>query len=280
MGVKISTTLDTSGVKFSWKDKIKKITLPQELTLDLAYDIGVHIADGSMNIYHRKHKVDYYYSCSGNPETEREWYDNTLLPLKKKLFNFPDKNSLFNDKTYGIQFRSKAILEFYNKVIGLPLGKKCEIIKIPDLIYDAGLKVRLACLRGIFDADGYISFKKRHKKFHYYPYLGIGTNSESLSKQIETIFKEIHLKNSKCFVRRWDKRINKYLECYQNNVSGRKNFNKFRKIVGFRVSNDIAKIRIWEKFGYCPPNLSFVERLKILGGEIDPLEKYNGPARI
>ena len=64
--------LDTSQIEFSSKDKIKKIILPSKLTADLAYDIGVHIADGCMNAYKVRTGRDYYYKCSGNPETEKD----------------------------------------------------------------------------------------------------------------------------------------------------------------------------------------------------------------
>jgi len=272
--------LDTSEVDFSAKDRIKGITLPTVLTEELAYDIGVHIADGSMGIYRYSYGTDYIYKCCGNSQTEKEWYDEILIPLKIKLFNIPLKSRVFNDGSYGYQFRSKAAIEFYHKVMDLPLGKKCEIIKIPELILNCGNDFKLACLRGIFDADGYLSFKRRYRKVHYYPYIGICTKSEVLHKQIKKIFDESGVHSTGCFTRNWDKRFNRYGESYNNHISGKKYFEAFRNIVGFRVKNDITKIQTWEKFGYCPPYLNVGERLEILNGKVNPLSYYDGTGRI
>ena len=272
------TELDVTSVDFSSKDKIKGIVLPNKLTAELAYDVGVHIADGCMNAYKVRTGTDFYYKCSGNPETEKEWYDAVLLPLKKKLFNFPNEAKLMKDGTYGLNFRSKAIVQFYCKVIGLPLGKKSQTIVIPKIIFD-NPDLRLPCLRGIFDADGYVSFKKRYKKFHYYPYLGFSTQSKVLVHQIKAILDNLEIPNSACCVERFDKRFKENKPIHAALVSGKIAFKKFEEIVGFRVTNDIAKIRIWEKFGYCPPNISFSEKTEILRGKKNPLEYY-GPGEI
>ena len=43
-----------SKIKFSKSDLNKNITLPKRITADLAEEIGLHIGDGSMNIYKKK----------------------------------------------------------------------------------------------------------------------------------------------------------------------------------------------------------------------------------
>jgi len=87
-----SKLLDSSKISYSWKDSVKGIILPKEISTDLCYVIGAHIGDGSMNIYRRPGQVDYYYNCTGHQINDRKWYDNVLIPLKKKLFNLDLKD--------------------------------------------------------------------------------------------------------------------------------------------------------------------------------------------
>lgn len=274
----MSQSLETSTIEFTKKDLIKQIKLPTQLTPELAYDIGVHIADGCMNAYPAKTGIDYYYKCSGNPETEKEWYDKILYPIKKKLFNYCPEPKDLSDGTYGFEFRSKAILSFYSKVIGLPLGKKSEIIQIPPIIL-ANQKLSLFCLRGIFDADGHVTFKRRYKQLHYYPFVGIGTKSKTLNQQIKLILDSLNIKNTACLSTGYDPHVGKNYFIYLTLIPGKKRFVQFREKIGFRVPNDLAKISIWEKFGFCPPNITYAERMKILSGEKDPIEHY-GQGRI
>lgn len=275
----MAITLDVSSIKFTKRDHAKEIQLPTELTIDLAYDVGVHIADGCMNAYPVKTGIDYYYKCSGNPETEKEWYDEILFPLKKKLFNYCTIPTLLGDGTYGFRFRSKAILEFYRVIIGLPFGKKSETIEIPAIIFNDP-ELRLWCLRGIFDADGYASFKKRYRNIHYYPYLGFGTKSKLLSQQIQFILADLKVPYSTCYRTGFDSRTNKNFFIYATTISGKKRFNLFKIKIGFRVSNDLAKISIWEKFGFCPPGLNLNQKKEILSGKKNILSYYNGKGEI
>jgi len=152
-------SLDSSKILFSWKDKVKGIVLPKELSIDLCYVIGAHLGDGSMNIYRRKGQVDYLCSCNGHQINDKYWYDNILVPLKSKLFNLQLVAKNRSDGTYSIQFRSKAVVCFYNEVCSLPLGKKSGITDIPQIILDSGLEYTLACISGVFDTDFCFSFK-------------------------------------------------------------------------------------------------------------------------
>ena len=84
---------------------------------------------------------------------------------------------------------------------------------------------------------------------------------------------------SNCTAKPFDKRFKENHSIHYNLISGKKAFEKFRKVIGFRVLNDITKIKIWETFGYCPPKLNLAEKIGILEGKKNPLEYY-GNARI
>ncbi len=53
---------------------------------------------------------------------------------------------------------------------------------------------------------------------------------------------------------------------YRLDINGRKNFKKWMVFVGFNNPKHLTKIKIWERLGYCPPNTTYSERLKILNG--------------
>lgn len=274
------TKLDVSKIEFSRKDKLKGIKLPTKLTCNLAEDVGIHIGDGTMGIYSNPHGIDYYYKVCGHPKDDREWYDDFIVPLKAKLFNLNVEPKDFSDGTYSVQFRSKAVVLFYNTVIGIPLGKKSKTIDIPQLIKDSNIKHQIACLRGTFDTDFSLTFKKKGKNLHKYPVIHAAFASEILVDSIKDILEKMNFKNvSTCKVRRFDKRTMNVYEKYHIFISGKDMLNKWFNEIESHNSKHIIKYRIWKKFEFLPPRLTQIERIKIDSGKINPMNFY-GHARI
>jgi intein/homing endonuclease len=261
---------DTSKIEFSSKDKIKGISLPKELSLELAEDIGIHIGDGCAAIYKTPTGNDHYYKCSGHQINEKEWYDNFAAPLKSRLFNLNLKCKYFCDGTYGFEFRSKAIVLFYRECIGVPLNKKSKIIGIPEVLKKAPLRFQIACLRGIFDTDFSITFKKKYKTRHYYPVITLETVSKQLIGDISNLLDKLGFNHSICKHEGFDSRINKSFLQYRLAISGKKNLHRWFQVIGSNKANNITKFKIWNQFGFCPPNIDLPVRNKILAGEINP----------
>lgn len=268
--------LDISKVDFSRNDLFRKITLPKKLSLDLCYLIGAHIGDGSMNIYRRYGRVDYNWKCCGHPLNDRNWYDNVLVKLYKNLFNLPLSPKTGSDGTYFVAFRSKVILGFYNRVIGLPFGKKSGTISIPKIILASNLQNILACISGVFDTDFCIRFKRQNKNVHHYPIVDIKTKSLSLVQTISSILDRIKISYSTGDCSNFDVRVGKVCEKYFLTISGKKNVTKWFELIGSRNLNHLSKYLIWRKFGFCPPKLNLSERQKILDGTTNPVSYYNG----
>jgi hypothetical protein len=59
------------------------LTVPDGITLELAYLSGVLAGDGGINI---RPKHDYEIKCVGNPKNEKKFYDAVVAPLFEKLF--------------------------------------------------------------------------------------------------------------------------------------------------------------------------------------------------
>jgi len=161
--------LDLSKINFSRFDLKRGLKLPKELSEKLAEDIGIMVGDGSIGkIVRPKRAVDYQIMCYGNAITDNLFYGTYVKNLKKDLFNL---NFQFSDRpknTCELRINSKGLLEFYTKIIGLPLGKKGNL-GIPPLIMNSKDNIKSAFIRGLADSDFSFTFRRRNKKIMYYP---------------------------------------------------------------------------------------------------------------
>lgn len=111
---------DLSGVEFSNNDLVSGTRIPQNLTKDLAYFIGVHIGDGTLFLYRKG--SHHYIICTGHLIDEYKFHKDIIIPLIKKLFNkdaylIEDKRE--NRSSLRTYFKSKATFTFLSKVINL-----------------------------------------------------------------------------------------------------------------------------------------------------------------
>ena len=136
-----------------------------------------------------------------------------------------------------IRIYSQGLVEFYSKIIGLPLGKKNEI-KIPSCIWADKRFIR-ACLRGIIDTDG--SFQLRIRN---YPQIKLACASKRLIKDCKKAFKLVGIETSiktDC-VRIHNVTKRKFITNYLY-LSGRKKISKYIKLVGFSNQNNILRLQ-------------------------------------
>ena len=161
------------------------------LTEELAYVCGFLMGDGSISIREEKH--DHCIKAVGNPRDEREFYDIVIKDLFWELFHIPLKTRLFDQgTTYGFQFTSKRLVGFLTGTMGLPPSPKQGKLRIPpSILADEGLL--RACVRGIFDTDGCVSFKKRNKDDPYYPVVSISSSSSVFISQLHRSLRRLGL---------------------------------------------------------------------------------------
>ncbi len=57
-------------------------------------------------------------------------------------------------------------------------------------------------------------------------------------------------------------------------IDSRNDILKWIKDIGFRNSKHYTKVKIWKKFGFCPPYTTLYERLKILNRRLNPAIFY------
>jgi len=267
---------DTSNIVFSRPDNRRNIILPSYLTQKLSNYIGIHIGDGYLNINKRKNSksVDYNIEYTGHEVDEIEFHEEYIVPLIRGLFNIEPYLRIGNKTTVRTYFRSKAILTFLKEVIGIPKGNKRDI-EVPPIIINSNLKMKKSFLKGLFDTEGSMVFKKRYREKHYYPTISIGSQSKNLIKVVKVFLDEIGIKSCVCYNLR-NYRNGKVNFEHQIDISGRKNLDIWMDKIGFNSSKHLTKYDVWKKFGFCPPNTNIIERRKILKGVVD-INSYYGP---
>ena len=144
------------------------------LSKHVAEEFGIHIGDGCMGIYPKTGHYDYTV-CGGMEDYK--YLTEYVKPLIRKLYHlYPNKPTKKKGNSFDMVYCSKSLINWKMKM-GLPVGRKDDIT-IPKVILNSTFV--LDCLRGIFDTDGSITFKKRHKQKHYYPVIKLGSKSKPL----------------------------------------------------------------------------------------------------
>lgn len=234
-----------------------QITKPK-MGKELAEEIGIHIGDGSLGIY--KKTGHYDYTISGGLE-DKAYLLEFIVPLLHKLFHLKPYIQRHNKKKYFMLKYSSKQLVALKQNIGLPVGPKGNI-SIPIVVLESGFI--LDCLRGIFDTDGALLFKSRHRDENYYPVIKLFSKSKILVKQVDQLLKkEGIVANIRYSVTHHDKRgfSNVINEMY---INGENNLNKFMRNISFSNIKHLTKYLIWKREGHLTPHTTLEERLKIL----------------
>ena len=170
----------------------ENLFIPTKITTELAEEIGWHIGDGSMNYYNNHGTLKGIYQLRGHIEDDREHYEKIIKPLFKLIYDLDiSLRKMPSTRVYGFQIWSNKLIKF-KKDLGLPLGKKLDIIIPKKVLTNNELKI--AVIRGIFDTDGGIQLMKKNRKL--YPIIYITTISEDLSKQLLNILNGLGLRTT------------------------------------------------------------------------------------
>lgn len=146
----------------------------------LAYLCGFIAGDGSLS--YRSSKNEYSLKCVGNPRDEQEYYDIVVVELFRNLFDLTPTTKHFDKRTtYGFRIFSKHLFN-YLVSLELSVSPKYATLHIPSWIYEQSLLA--AFIRGIFDTDGCLCFKKRYREKPYYPVLSLSSKSSDFCKEL------------------------------------------------------------------------------------------------
>ena len=238
--------------KISYNDIKRGLKIPKTINKYLAEEIGIHVGDGSLGIYKHKSGIKYLYTISGHHNDEL-YFRKFIIPLMYRLYNiYPSIYKRKDEKSMELNYQSKGLIHF-KKSIGLPLGKKEEIV-IPKKIIMSNFK--LDFIRGIFDTDGCLCFKKRYRKFYYYPCINISNKSDKLIIQIYKILKREKFRVSITLNKQSPDSRGKLCTTSDLNLYGKDNVIKWMSLIGTSNPRTTFKFNIWKRYGYIPNKIA------------------------
>ena len=246
-----------------------------EMTPDLAEVCGIHAGDGYLGF--RNNKI-YQLSVSGSFEEEKYYVDH-VVPLFERTFDIKIKHKFYpKSYTYGFHIWKKNVCVFMHS-LGFPFGKKTYAVKVPSSILEsADKKIIYRFLRGLFDTDGSLSFRRRkrlrgiteHSKRHTYPRILLDVCSKDLHIGVSELLTKTGFKFSISSQKAKGNHSKKYKIC----LAGDKNLLLWMRKVGFKNSVKRNRFLIWDRFGFVPPKLKLLDQRRVLSGKVNPNKFY------
>lgn len=243
------------------------------LTEKHAEFVGLHFGDGSL-IY-RKGTNRLRFQLRGDAKADREHYDSFIIPLCNEIFEqfLGRKVGVVWDKklnSYGVSIESNKLNNFF-AYLGIPIGVKQELM-VPEWII-ASEPFSKAFVRGLFDTDGTISYKRNNTAKTNLPKVGvihIVSTSKVLISQTSGILSRLKIKH---YFRKYVKK-NGEKTAYIASVY-RPHVHEFMDVIGSHNPKHINKFLIAQKFGFCPTKTTPEQRTQILKGFLDPSSLVN-----
>jgi len=251
-----------ANLEFSSRGNARHVNLPSEINKDIAELVGTIIGDGHLHIGRRGTTTDYYISIAFNA-TEDMPYVKYLAMQFERLFGATVHMRL-RSHSNELLVRSKGIAHFFND-IGIPAGRKASIVEIPAVILEDGRYVR-ACIRGIFDTDFSLTFKKKHRRVHYYPVISFSSVSLRLRDQMLHLLSESGFRNIYAFDRIQVTRTGTPVQVHELYISGVAELERWMTLIGTSNPRHQTKYLLWKEFGSCPPGTSLAQRVDMLNG--------------
>ena len=240
-----------------------------EITPELAEICGIHAGDGYLRLRERnKGEVD----ISGDLE-EKEYYDNNVIPLFNKVFCLDIKGRNFSRGTYGFVTYQKKVRDSLVS-LGFPGGKKSKLVKVPELIIkNNNDEIYCAFLRGLFDTDGHLGFRKMYgkysifkTKYHHYPTINLTTVSNYLFEDVCFMLSKLGIEY---FSTNYQPKKIGESKKYIIVINGVNRLNKWIDLIGSKNPVKYSRYLIWKRFGFCPTNTTLKEREDILKDKLD-----------
>lgn len=203
-----------------------------EINEDLAEETGIHIGDGSMNVY----RGIYSYTLACHYIDDKEYINNIVVPLYEKIYGVRPNVRIWSKGAYGFRIHSQKVVNFKSDILNLPLGKKSSI-KIPIQILKKE-NLRKAFLRGFVSTDGSVNTFLANKR-KVYPRIEMCNVSKELMNQINKILTELGFKTSM-----WTINKNKpgWREGLRLTVNGFGMLEKWNNEIGFNNPKQTKKV--------------------------------------
>ena len=175
------------------------------------------------------------------------------MPLIRKLFRVnPYCYERKEKQAYALHFKSKQLAEYLADRIGFPTGSSGKYV--PSAIESSSLKLRKAFIRGVFDADGCLSFSKSTYSTHKYPSIQIKNKSRPLLASVRKTLEGLGFRTS----------LTKSRESWALSTNGVEMLGFWMSVIGTSNEKHLSKYHVWKKLGYCPPGTTTPQRIEML----------------
>lgn len=254
----------------SRRDLKRCISVPREIDAGIAEITGAIIGDGHLHAGQRGTTTDYCLSIAFNSTEDRPYIEYLARRFKEKFGVMP--RIRLRSHCNELLLRSKGIVSFFTN-LGIKAGRKAPTIKIPNEILEHQ-ELTCACVRGIFDTDFSLTFKRKYRDVHYYPVISLSSVSKNLRDQVRNILDDFAFKNAYCFDRVQVTRMGTPVQEYELYISGVDELERWMALIGTSNPRHETKYRIWKRFGFCPPGTTLAQRFAILNGSLSPNTFY------
>jgi len=245
---------------------MNRVSIPTSVTPELCEEIGIHIGDGYLSA--RKWKSSIHRDYSVCLSLEEKMYQKHVKSLLRKLYSIEPRDEPRPERNgFNLNICSKQLV-LWKQSIGFPTGPKHDIV-IPDIVLKSDFAAN--CIRGIFDTDGSVTFKKKYRDRHYYPVIKIDSKSKLLILQISGLLETFGISN---YTSLDDEILNSNgTKSIRNTlfISGNKMLEKWFSVIGSSNYVHLSKFLVWKKFGFCPPKTTQKQRKMFLDGGLNPL---------
>lgn len=247
------------NIVFSEFDLRTGVRVPQLDDELLAYETGVHIGDGSLQIIEGGTHSSRYF---GHSEDDWIFYSEIMPRIVKKLYNKEVKPTKRKDaKTCTLSICSMAVTTFKQNIVGLPAGNKNKMLEIPKTI-KKDEKNLSSLVRGIADTDFSLFFHKKNGRYMD-PEISCTMSNKALIQDIQKILENLGFTISSNYDVERVRQGKEHLE-HIIKVCGGNQLRNWMKIIGFDNPKHKTKFLIWEKNGFCLPRQTTQERLDLI----------------
>lgn len=176
-----------------FKSKVHHFNINRKLDWKLAYFIGLFIGDGFTNKYCRYYITQFV----GHKKDELIYYEKVIFSFSKALFGFVPKINYCGDSNFiRVNFYSKDLFLLLTKRFGISRGKKSSSVLIPKEILNSSSKIILACIAGIYDAEGCVFVDRRPRYKVPYIRMDLHMINPPLIRQISSILSKERIQRS------------------------------------------------------------------------------------
>ena len=205
--------------------------------LDLAYETGLHIGDGNLVSY----PPHYRYVLSGNRTTEFDFYATEVVNLVKKLYGLSPHIFTEHNSVYATTY-SKPLVLFKVDKVGLPVGPKDQLLRLPRNITCGGVQSIARLLSGLFDTDG--SPKIRTTSSGVYPRISFAQKVRGVVEDVGRLLtEEFAITNTVYRNDYFDRRSGVTETRWFLDINGFENLSKFNARIGSRHPRVRRKLR-------------------------------------